>query len=483
LSKEPVCVPEPSVALVSANVAGAPELGGEIRDVLSPYDGGVVSRVVISDLALVRKAVAAARDAAAPMAEMPGHERARRLIGVADAIGRDAEALATLLCRETGKTIRECRVELARSEGVVRLCAEEATRITGRQIPLDASELGAKALAVSKRFPVGVVAMIVPFNAPLNLACHKLGPALAAGNACVIKTPPEAAGSVAWLVGLFLVAGFPAGAINVLHGGAEVGQALVADEGVDFVSFTGSLRAGRAVKAAAGMRPCILELGGLGPTVVHSDADLSRAAAACVAAGYRLAGQSCASVQNVFVHESVARAFDALMIARVESLKCGDPLDPASDLGPVINAAAAQRIVDRIEESLADGARLLAGGGREGAMVRPTLLADVKPGARAACEELFGPVVLLHRYADIDTVFRWANASGFGINFGLFTESVKVALHAHRTVIAGAVIVNGTSTYRPDQMPYGGDRSSGYGRESPGDTVRAMTRERIVVFQ
>lgn len=471
------------VAIAASVIGGRPISQGQPFDVASPYGGHVVTRAHHADAQTVRRAVAAARDAAAAMGDMPGHERAHRLLQVADGLEQDAESIAEMLCRETGKTIRECRIELARSQQVVRLCAEEATRITGRHVPLDGSVLGVGKLAVSKRFPVGVVAMVVPFNAPVNLACHKLGPALAAGNAGVLKAPPEAARTVGRLIEHFLKAGFPVGAVNLLQGGAEVGQALVSDERVDFISFTGSLRAGRAVKTAAGMRPCILELGGLGPTAVHADADLVHAADSCVASGYRLAGQSCASVQNVFVHENVAARFEELMVERVAALRAGDPLDPGVDLGPVINLGAAERIVARIEEAVAGGARLLVGGGHEGTLVQPMLLADVASTARAVCDEVFGPVVVLHRYADLARVFEWVNSTGFGINFGLFTGSIAVALQAHQSVIAGAVIVNGTSTFRPDQMPYGGDRSSGYGRECPADTVRAMTRERLIVFQ
>lgn len=468
---------------VPCYVGGSAIETAQTRAVLSPYDGSQVSVAHQADQALVADAVRSARQASDAMARMPGHERASRLAKLADAVHADAPGLARLLACETGKTLRECAVELARGEGVLRLCAEEATRIEGRQIPLDASALGVDKLAVSQRFPVGVVAMIVPFNAPVNLACHKLGPALAAGNTFVLKSPPEAPAVLGRLFGHVLEAGFPAGAANLLHGGVEAGQALVQDARVDFISFTGSLSGGRAVRDAAGMRPCMLELGGIGPTVVHDDADLDRAADACVAAGYRLAGQSCASVQNVFVHESVAARFEDAMLARVRRLKLGNPLDAQTDLGPVIHSTAAERITTRIREAIAEGARLLCGGGREGNLVQPTLLADVTLTSRVACEEIFGPVVNLHRYSDLTRVIDWVNDSGFGINFGLFTRSIAVALQVHRSVIAGAVIVNGSSTFRPDQMPYGGDRLSGYGRECPRDTVRAMTRERLIVFQ
>lgn len=453
------------------------------HEVLSPYDGGVVTRSFLATPALAAQAVQAARLASHAMARMPAHERAQRLQEVAESVSQDTDNLATLLSRETGKTLRESRTELGRSVGVLKLCAQEAVQIAGRQIPLDASALGVNKLAVSKRFPIGVVAMVVPFNAPVNLTCHKLGPALAAGNACVLKTPPQAPGTISRFMQHVLNAGFPSGAVNMLHGGADVGQAMVANPQVDFISFTGSLLGGRAVKAAAGLRPCILELGGLGPTVVHADADLALAATSCVAAGYRLAGQSCASVQNVFVHESVAIQFEKAMLMRIHDLKLGDPLDLQSDLGPVINTAAAERIVARIQEALGDGAKLLAGGTRDNNMVQPTLLSHVKLSSRAVCEEIFGPVVMLHSYSDLEDVIHWVNESGFGINFGLFTQSIAIAMQAHQNVIAGAVIVNGSSTFRPDQMPYGGDRHSGYGRECPSDTVRAMTRECLIVFQ
>lgn len=464
-------------------IAGRPVTDGPAFDVVSPYDGTVVTAAIGGTADSVRDAVGAACAARDRMALMPGHERAERLLDAAASLRQDAENMARLLSLETGKTLRESRTELERAIDVIRLSAQEATRNAGRQVPLDASRLGAGALAVSRRFPVGAVGMIVPFNAPVNLACHKLAPALAAGNACVLKAPPEAAGTIGRLFGHFLRAGFTDGAVNLLQGGADVGQALVSDPRLDFISFTGSLRAGQSVKAAAGLRPCTLELGGLGPTVIHADADLERAAAACVASGFRLAGQSCASVQNVFVHEDVAERVTQRMAEGVRALKLGDPLDPDTDLGPVINLAAAERIAERIREAVQDGATCLAGGGRKGTMVEPTLLAGAPMQTRAVCEEIFGPVVLIHRYQDIADVFKWVNATGFGINFGLFTQSIAVAMQAHRSVITGAVIVNGTSTFRPDQMPYGGDRLSGYGRESPADSVKAMTRERFIVFQ
>ena len=448
----------------------------------SPVDSRWVTEAQQADAALVARAVGQAQDAAPAMAKMSGLERAAGLLRVADAVRADAESLAGLMARETGKTLREARTELQRADSVLRLCAEEATRIQGRHIPLDASALGHGRMAVSQRFPLGVVALIVPFNAPINLSCHKLGPALATGNPFVLKSPPEAAGTVSRLFEHVRQAGFPAGAVNLVHGGAEVGRALVDDERVAFISFTGSLGAGRAVKAAAGLRPCVLELGGVGPTLVHADADLTAAARACAAAGFRLAGQSCASVQNIFAHHSVADRFEELLLQQVQALRVGDPLDERTDLGPVIHEAAARRIVASVQAAVATGALLRCGGGRDGLYVQPTVLAQVDWRSPMACQEIFGPVVNVHRYADVEAVIEWVRHTRMGINLGLFTSSIELALHMHRHSQVGAVVLNASSTFRPDQLPYGGDGLSGYGRECPAESVRAMTRERILVL-
>jgi len=363
----------------------------------------------------------------------------------------------------------------------VLLSAEEAIRIEGEQVPLDGSPMGAGKLAFLLRFPVGVVAAITPFNAPFNLACHKFAPAFAAGNAIVLKAPPQAPWVVSKLAELFVDAGAPAGAVNLLFGNA-VGPALVRDARVDFITFTGSSRVGAEIKAASGLRRVALELGGNGTTIVCDDAELDEAAALCARNSMRLAGQSCISVQNVYVHQSVYDAFLERMVARVGQLRLGDPLDPKTDVGTLIDEAAAKRVEQWVGEALAQGARLLAGGRRHGAAFEPTLLADVRPAMKVVCEEVFGPLATVQPFTDLRPLFERVSAGQYGLHAGIFTRSLPVAIDAVRRLRVGGVIVNGTSTWRTDQLAYGGIKASGMGREGPRYSIRDMTDERLVVF-
>jgi acyl-CoA reductase-like NAD-dependent aldehyde dehydrogenase len=463
-------------------IAGEIRSGGERRDVFSPYSGEIVSTVADATVEMVSEAVAAGRRGADEMAAMPPHERHEKLLLAAKLLGEQAYGIARMLCLETGKAIRDCAVELSRASEVVVLSAEESVRVSGRHIPLDASKAGHGKLAFSARFPMGLVAGIVPFNAPVNLSCHKIAPALAAGNAIVVKAPPQAPMTAELVVRAFLEAGFPPAAIGLLHGGAEAGAALVRDPRVDFLSFTGSHAAGLTIKEAAGTRGCILELGGVGPTIVHRDADVRKAADMVAIAGFRLAGQSCASVQNLFVHKDVLDRFTGLFLARVATLKTGDPLDPSTDLGPVIDMRSADRIMQTIEAAVGAGAKCMAGGTRDGLIIAPTVLTDVAPDMGIACREIFGPVVALRPYDHLEEPIEWIAGTQMGINCGLYTDSNSVIQQAFRSIPSAAIIVNGSSTFRPDQLPYGGVGRSGYGRESPADTIRAMTQERILVL-
>lgn len=463
-------------------VGGAWRDGGGWFDVVDPYRDGVVARAAEASAGDVADAVAAAVACRAEAAAQPGYRRAELLRRVAALLAERDEEIAETVTRETGKAIRDTRIEAKRGRQVLELAAEEAVRIEGEHVPMDATETGAGKLAFLLRVPVGVVGAIVPFNAPFNLSCHKVGPAVAAGNAVVLKSAPEAPGAPHILAEAFVAAGAPAGLVNVIHGGAEVGKALVGDPRVDFITFTGSTPAGRAIKAAAGMRRVALELGGLGPNIVHADADLATAAPLCALHGTRLAGQSCVSVQNLFVHESVLPRFRDLVQAQMSKLVVGDPMDAKTDLGPVINEAAARRIQSWVEEAVAGGARLLLGGRRRGTLVEPTLLADVRPEMKVVCQEIFGPVICLRPYDDLSSVIRWINGTGLGLNCGVFTESTATALRAMREIACGGIIVNGTSSFRPDQMAYGGVGASGVGREGPRYAIRDMTEQRLVVF-
>jgi acyl-CoA reductase-like NAD-dependent aldehyde dehydrogenase len=342
--------------------------------------------------------------------------------------------------------------------------------------------MGAGKLAVLMRFPVGVVAAITPFNAPFNLAAHKIAPSIAAGNAMVLKPPPQAPLIVHRLVELMVEAGMPAGMLNVVYGGAEVGAALVADPRVDFITFTGSSRAGAAIKAASGLRRVALELGGNNATIVHEDADLAPAAQACARNSMRLAGQSCISVQSVYAHERVFDAFLDLIESEVRKLRLGDPLLPATDVGTLIDEAAARRVESWVQDAAAQGARVVTGGHRHGAAFEPTLLTAVKQSMKVVCEEVFGPVVNVLPYQTLDDVFATVNAGEYGLQAGIFTRSNEVSFRAIRSLRVGGVIINGTSTWRTDQLAYGGIKASGSGREGPRYAIEEMTDQRLVVF-
>lgn len=462
-------------------------IGGEWREgspeaaVVDPWRGEKVALAPESSLNDLDDALAAAVAAKPVMAAMPGYQRAALLRKVSALLAGRADAIAEVMSRETGKAIKDARAEVTRSQDTILLSAEEAIRIEGEQVPLDGTAMGAGKLAFLLRFPVGVVAGITPFNAPFNLACHKIAPALAAGNAIVLKAPPQSPAVVARLVELFIDAGAPPGSVNLLYGNA-VGPALVRDPRVDFVSFTGSSRVGAEIKAASGLRRVALELGGNGTTIVHSDADVAEAATLCARNSMRLAGQSCISVQNAMVHESVYDAFVERLVAEVKTLKVGDPLDPATDVGTLIDEAAARRVEGWVAEAVAQGARLLTGGNRRGAQYEPTVLVDVKRTMRVVCEEVFGPVVTVQPYRDLKPLFEQISADQYGLHCGIFTKSIQVAFDAIRSLRVGGLIVNGTSTWRTDQLAYGGVKSSGIGREGPRYAIRDMTEERLVLF-
>ncbi|HKI65212.1 MAG TPA: aldehyde dehydrogenase family protein [Burkholderiales bacterium] len=472
---------KPDLARLRMLIGGEWRLGASERDIVDPYRGERVARVPESSLADLDDALAAALAAKPKVAAMPGYERAALLRRVSERLVARADEIAHIMSRETGKAIKDAKAEVVRSQDTLLLSAEEAIRIQGEQVPLDGTAMGAGKLALLLRFPVGVVAGITPFNAPFNLACHKIAPALAAGNSIVLKAPPQASWVVSKLVELFVEAGTPPGFVNLLYGNT-VGPALVRDPRVDFVTFTGSSRVGAGIKAASGLRRVALELGGNGPTIVHEDADVAEAAPLCARNSMRLAGQSCISVQNVYVHQSLYRDFVERVAAEVAKLRLGDPLDAATDVGTLIDEGAAKRVEQWVDEARAGGARALTGGKRHGAAYEPTVLVDVSRTMRVVCDEVFGPVVTLQPYSDLRALFEEISASPYGLHCGIFTKSLQVAFQAIRALRVGGVIVNGTSTWRTDQLAYGGVKSSGIGREGPKYAIRDMTDERLVLF-
>ena len=465
--------------LVGHWINGHADAGAGARqgEVFNPAQGRVARQVALASRADVDRAVAAARAAFTNWGTAAPQRRARVMFKFRDLVDQYSTDIAKLLSAEHGKTLPDALGEVQRGLeviefacGIPQLLKGEFTRNIGPDID-----------SYSDRQPLGVVAGITPFNAPFNLACHKIGPAIAAGNVIVLKAPPQAPWVVSKLVELFADAGTPPGFVNLLYGNT-VGPALVRDARVDFVTFTGSSRVGAEIKAASGLRRVALELGGNGSTIVHSDASVDAAAPQCARNSMRLAGQSCTSVQNVYVHESLYEQFVACMLREVKTMRLGDPLDPATDVGTLVDEAAAKRVEAWVGEAIAKGARALCGARRHGAAYEPTVLVDVEPSMRVVCEEVFGPVVSVQRYRDLPPLFERISAEQYGLHCGIFTKSIQVAFDAIRALRVGGIIVNGTSTWRTDQLAYGGVKSSGIGREGPRYAMRDMTEERLVLF-
>ncbi|WP_306259893.1 aldehyde dehydrogenase family protein [Pararhizobium sp. IMCC21322] len=451
----------------------------ESRD---PYRGDLVCTAPTAGVEEVDAAVIAARKAAPEVAAMPAYERAAILRKTAELVVANAAAIGEIMARETGKALGDAEGEVKRSMDTLTLSAEEAIRIEGSHVPLDGSAMGHGKMAFLMRFPVGVVGAITPFNAPFNLACHKLGPAFAAGNAAIIKPPQQCPLVVQRLVELFYEAGLPRNFIQLIHGGAATGQALVEHPGVDMLTFTGSSQVGAAIRARAGLRPVTLELGGTGPTIVCEDADLDEIAPVLARNAVRLAGQSCISVQNIHVPRALAEDLSAKITTEMNKLTLGDPLVKGTDVGTMIDEAAAQRVETWVNAAIAQGASLLVGGRREGAAYAPTVLANVHPEMKVACDEVFGPVASILAYDDLSEPVEQITNSRFGLQCGIYTDSTKRAMWLARNLRTGGIIINGTSTWRTDQLAYGGVKDSGIGREGPRYAIRDMTEERLILF-
>jgi acyl-CoA reductase-like NAD-dependent aldehyde dehydrogenase len=450
--------------------------------VVDKYTGETWAEVAVADATAVAAAAQAARSAV-DGAALPPNRRAEILRSVAAILSRRREEIGLAISREVGKPYREACWEVDWSAGVFAASAEECIRLCGTMVPIEGEYGCEDRLAFTLRVPVGVVAAITPFNFPLNQAAHKVGPALGAGNAVVLKPAPNTPVSCAMLAEVMAEAGLPAGWFNVVQGGADVGQQLVENPAVDFISFTGSAAAGRLVSKAAGLRRVSLELGSNAATIVHADADLGRAAALVAWGAFNNAGQVCISVQRVLVHESVYSNFCQLLADEAAKAVTGNPMDEATTVGPMISLEAAQRAEAWVRAAVAGGARQLAGGKREGALFWPAVLADVSAAMRVSCEEVFAPVVAVAPYASLDEAIDRVNDSAYGLQAGIFTANIGAALAAARRLKVGGVIINDTSYFRRDSMPYGGVKASGMGREGPRHAMEEMTDLRTVVVR
>jgi acyl-CoA reductase-like NAD-dependent aldehyde dehydrogenase len=455
---------------------------GEAIPIHSPYDGAVVGTTFRPASADLEAAISSSVRAFEITRKIPSYERQRILRAVSAKLIERREEFARCIALEAGKPIRTARAEVDRAVLTFAVAAEESTRIGGEWLPLDVQAATAGRSGIIRRFPLGPIAAITPFNFPLNLVAHKLAPAIAAGCTVVLKPAPQTPFSSFLLGEAIESAGWPPGALNILPLSNSDAEKMVADDRLKMLTFTGSGKVGWMLKAKSGKKKLTLELGGNAAVIVHSDADLEFAAERCVAGGFAYAGQSCISAQRIFVQRGVEKKFTDALLARVAKLVTGDPLDEAADVGPMINEDAARRAESWINEAVQQGATLLAGGARRGAVLDPAVLSHTRPEMKVSCEEVFAPVVVIQPYEHFDDAVREVNRSPYGLQAGLFTRDVKLIFQAYQELEVGGLIVGDSSAFRIDPMPYGGVKDSGIGREGLRYAIEEMTEPRLLVL-
>jgi glyceraldehyde-3-phosphate dehydrogenase (NADP+) len=449
----------------------------------APHDGTEVGVVALAGPEDVRAALDANVAAARAAREMPSYARAAALRKVADGLEAARDELARTLALEAGKPISQARLELDRTVFVFRDAAEEATRIEGQLLPADVVPSARGRIAITRRFPLAPVVGITPFNFPILLAAHKIAPAMACGSTITLKPPPQDPLTTLRLAELVNASGYPDGGVNVTPCHVEVAQILIEDPRVRVITFTGSAKAGWAIRAKAGTKRVLLELGGNAAVIIEPDADLAWAAARCALGGFTYAGQSCISTQRIFVHESVYRAFLDGFLPRVRQLTVGDVLDDKTDVGPMIDQQAAERVERWIQEAVAGGAEVALGGTRSGVFLEPTVLLQTAPEMKVNCEEVFAPLVTVTPYRSLREAIAWANASPYGLQAGVFTTNLQTMLTAHAELDVGAVNGNDVPGFRVDRLPYGGAKASGLGREGVRYAIEEMTEQRVLTLR
>lgn len=469
---------EPSNLLINGKwVAGE----GGTRVNANPFSGEAVAEIGLASQRQVQAAIRAARAAFISHRRVPAHRRSEMLLNASRLIAERTEQIAQTITRENGKPIRSARAEVRRAVTTFRLAAMEAGHIQGEILPMDVIPGSGERFGFCIRQPIGVVSAITPFNFPLNLAVHKVAPALAVGNTVVLK-PSSQTPLTAYLLGEILMeVGFPEGTVNVVACSTETTDVLVASPDVAMVSFTGSAAVGRLIHARAGLKRVTLELGSNSGNIVSQSADLERAASSCVVGGFTYAGQVCISVQRIYVQQSVLEAFLDLFLPKVKALKVGDPLDESTDVGPLISNEAATRVANWLDEARTGGAAILTGGVLKGRMMTPTVLSNVTRDMKVVCEEVFAPLVTVTPYQRFDEAIALVNNSRYGLNAGVFTQDLGEAFTAVNELEVGSVIVNESSAYRADHMPYGGVKDSGLGREGVSFAMDEMTEVKSAV--
>lgn len=454
--------------------------GNRVIEVRNPYDGRLIDSVPKASSDLVREAIAYAHDYDF---SLTAWERFEILRKVHDGIQRDADKLARTISMESGKTLRDAHIEIRRSMQTFLFSAEEAKRITGETLAVDASAGMPESLGIVIREPLGVVVAIGPFNYPLNLLAHKIGPAIAANNAVIVKPASSTPLTALKLAELFIEAGIPSRMLQLVTGDAsEISDALLTDPRVRKITFTGSIPVGKAICAKAGLQAVCMELGGNDPLIVLNDADLDKCIPVAVDGAFGNNGQRCTSIKRIIIEQGIADQFLDRFTAETAKLKVGDQLDPATDVGPLIDTETAAEIEDRVTRSIADGARLVLGNRRESALYWPTILDNVTPTMPVVADETFGPVAPLIRVANFEEAISVANATPFGLQMGIFTNDLTKAIAAIRRLKAGAVMVNKGPGFRAEHLPFGGVKDSGIGREGVKYAVESMTTLKTIVI-
>jgi len=455
---------------------------GDLVEIRSPYDQSIVGEVFQGRREHAEAAIAAAVKAFGTTRRLPAFERQRVLRQVAAMITARKEEFARTMALESGKPLKVSRTEVERGIFTFNVAAEESTRIYGEYLPLDWQQFTAGRWGIVKRFPLGPIAGITPFNFPLNLVAHKVAPAIAAGCPLVLKPAPQTPLTSLLLAEAVQQAGWPDGGLNVVPLSNADAGVLVSHERIKLISFTGSSAVGWQIKANAGKKKVVLELGGNAGVIVHSDADLEFAAERCASGGFSYAGQTCISVQRIIVERPVCGKFTQLLLNAVSKLKMGDPLDDSVDLGPMIRESDAIRAYDWVQEAVRGGARLLVGGKRTGSMLEPTVLTGTRPEMKVNCQEIFAPVVTVEPYDSFDEALRVLNSSPYGLQAGVFTRDAKLLFQAYEELEVGAVVAGDVPSFRIDHMPYGGVKDSGLGREGLRYAIEEMTEPRLMVM-
>ncbi|MFB4214242.1 aldehyde dehydrogenase family protein [Shouchella sp. JSM 1781072] len=456
----------------------------QVLEVRNPEDDDLIAVVPRASRNDMADAIELAKKGAKESAALPVYKRMEMLNKAADYVATHKEAFARTIAKEGSKTIKEARKEAGRCVETLRLSAEEARRVTGETIPFDQSQGGVGRFGYYERVPLGIIGAITPFNDPLNLVAHKVGPAIAAGNAIVVKPATATPLSALFLAQAFDYAELPKGILSVITGvGSEVGEVLMTHPDVRMISFTGGMEAGLKIANQAGLKKKSMELGSNSPVIVLDDASLEEAVPACVSGAFWAAGQNCIGVQRIYVDQTIYGSFKELFVAEAKAYRLGSKLDESTDMGPLINEKEAKRVAFVVEDAVRSGATMLTGGNRDGAYYEPTVLENVPDDCYLGREEVFGPVVLLYPYSNLDEAVEKANQTEYGLQAGLFTKDLQRAFTLIKELHVGGVMINDSTDFRIDAMPFGGTKQSGIGREGVKFSINEMTEEKVVCFK